>query len=224
MADLRVSDVMRPALEMLAGLSEDAVDELRSVLEQNPDVLFSRQAAREHASKLRKIPPERAESLTENVVALLYFKGAHGTPTQEMLRDINATLQRTGKDKPAFTKEQLARLEKNLSRILDGSSLLPAAKALSVASDVPRLFTDARILSDLRPIFGEDVTALPVGAVISHSLRVTYAEEGNEKEFFVYLDSDDLKNVQEQIERALKRDSTLRSLLEKTKLKVYETS
>lgn len=220
MADLRVPESMRSGLKLIADLSSEAVDDLRLVLEKNPEVLFSREATIRHAEKLRKLSLADAEALMESVVPLVYFKGAQGKSTQQILTDVSASLQQ---EKP-FTPEQLTRFEKNLSRILDVSGLVLAAKAIAVASDCPRLFSEARILSDLRPVFSEDVTAAPLGAVVTHNLRISYNEEGNEKEFFVYLDSKDLKSLQEQIGRALQKDSTLRRFLENSKLKIYETS
>jgi len=215
---------MRPALEVIADLPDDAVDELRSVLERHPEVLFSRQAAMKQAATLRKVPRDQAESLMETTVPLVYFKGAHGKSTAELIADVNALLGRAGKGKAALTADQQGRLEKNLSRLLDSSSLTQAAKAIAVATDCPRLFTEARVISDLRPVFGDRTSEPPVGAVVTHTLRVTYAEEGSEKEFFVYLDSGDLKTLQDHIARALEKDTTLRALLAKINLKTYETS
>jgi hypothetical protein len=218
----RVPDAMRPGLELLATLEEPALNELRNVLEQNPDVLFSRQAAEVHAAKLQTLGREQAQTLLEAVVPLIYLMGSQGKHADALLKDIGAAMRRSGKAGGGL--DQQGRLEKNLSRILSDSSLVVAAKALSVATDCPRLFTSARILSDIRPIFGDEASQAPLGAVITHTLRVTYAETGTEKEFFVSLDSRDLATLQDQIKRALQKDSSLRAFVEKSKLKIYETS
>jgi hypothetical protein len=213
----RVPDWMRPGLEIIARLSDQDVAELRALLEKNPDVLFSRQAAAKHAGKLRQMPAQESQLLLETVVPLIYFMGAQGKSPQVLLQDIHEAVR----EMPA---DQYGRFSSNLSRILTDSSLVVAAKALSVATDCPRLFTESRIISDLRPIFGEQTSEPPSGAVITHTLRITYAEEGGEKEFFVYLDSRDLDELQGQIKRALDKDTTLRRLLQRTNLKVFETS
>lgn len=206
---------MQPAIGLIAGLQDPVVDELRALLEGTPQILFSREAASDHSAKL-SLPREDGQLLLEAVVSLIYFMGSHGKSAEEVVKEVSKTTHGMSIDQ--------ARFEKNLARILKGSGLVFAAKALSVATDCPRLFTEARVISDLRPIFGDTVAESPLGAVITHSLRITYAEEGDEKEFFVSLDSRDLTTLQDHIARALQKDKTLRALVANTKLKIYETS
>ncbi len=219
MADYRIPPTMLPALSVIAGADDDAVTELVRLLEQNPEVLISRQAAHDLAARLTRVPAEHAQAVTEASVALLYFKSSHGKSTREILKDIAPSL-----DKAKLGPDQIERLEKNLARILDLPKVVARAKAISIAADSPRLFSEARVVSDLRPIFGDRVTEAPIGAVVMHNLRINYAQEGEEREFFIHLDTRDLKTLQEHIARALEKDKTLRALLERTKLQIFETS
>jgi hypothetical protein len=74
----------------------------------------------------------------------------------------------------------------------------------------------ARILTDLRPVFGPTPTDPPVAVVLIHNLRIAYRKGGRLQEFFVAMDSNDLKALQGAVERAVKKESSLQSLTKRT--------
>lgn len=217
MADFRIPPAIHPGLKALAHAEDAAVLELARLLDHSPEVLVSRQAAHAVAKKLTGFAADQAQLATESAVALIYFKSAHGRSTGDMLTDIRPSLEE-------FTPQEFERLDRHLSRLLELPNLAARAKAISVAADCPRLFSEVRVVSDLRPIFGDRVTEPPVGAVVMHNLRINFAEEGEEREFFVHLDTRDLKTLQEHIARALDKDKSLRAMIERTKLQIFETS
>ncbi len=57
----------------------------------------------------------------------------------------------------------------------------------------------------------------PKGAMIIHNLHIHYQadEEGDHKDMFIALDSEDLKNLKEAIERADKKQISLQAVLKK---------
>ncbi len=92
------------------------------------------------------------------------------------------------------------------------SSLGVSAKAIDVTRETERLWCKGRILTDLRPVFLSSSTKAQA-AVVLHSLRVSYhLGPGPELGYFyVTLETDDLRNLQQIVERALAKDSDLRS-------------
>ncbi|MFO8009045.1 MAG: hypothetical protein R6V05_15070 [Candidatus Brocadiia bacterium] len=87
------------------------------------------------------------------------------------------------------------------------------AKAFDVATDHQRVFASARILSDVRPVFHEDPSEKPRAAVVLHSLKISYYEGGTQQDFFVALDVEDLRALNETVARALSKEAALGSLL-----------
>jgi hypothetical protein len=79
--------------------------------------------------------------------------------------------------------------------------------------DGERLYCEAKILSDMRAVFHDDAISKPAGAVVTHTLKVGYHENGTHKEFFVVLESADLEALKEIIERAQAKETILRKLL-----------
>jgi hypothetical protein len=67
-------------------------------------------------------------------------------------------------------------------------------------------------------VFDSKPTSRPVGAVVTHTLKLGYHETGEHKEFNVILDCIDLNFLREIIDRAQAKDRTLRGLLKEAHL------
>ena len=81
-----------------------------------------------------------------------------------------------------------------------------AAKAGIVLTQHERIFSGARIMTDLRPIFHLDVSQKPDAAVIVHMLQIVQRDDfGNKTDQYFALDSNDIVVMKEIIERAMKR-------------------
>ena len=75
----------------------------------------------------------------------------------------------------------------------------------------------ARFLSDIRPIFHLDVSEKPDSAVIIHMLQITQRDNfGNHADQYFALDSNDIRHLKTLIDRALKKEETLKGLMKKS--------
>lgn len=93
--------------------------------------------------------------------------------------------------------------------------LARAAKALVVSTDHQRLFSDVKILTDIRYAFRPSPEAEPYGATIIHILRIHHHENTEHKNFFVALDDSDLATLIKVAERAQLKAKRLRADLSK---------
>jgi len=86
-----------------------------------------------------------------------------------------------------------------------------AAKATDVISEQERLFTSARILTDLRPVFAEAAEDPPLGVGIVETLKIDYLDaEGSDASFYVALDTGDIADLKEVIDRAIAKTESLK--------------
>jgi hypothetical protein len=92
-------------------------------------------------------------------------------------------------------------------------------------SDVERAFCDARILTDLRPIFGGEVDA-PKAMIIVHTLKLSYhdAATGKHEELFVAIDDEDIEKLKRILERAERKAKSLVSRLQLAGIKTVDLS
>lgn len=111
----------------------------------------------------------------------------------------------------------------DLAKLLScDKSLGIIAKIQDVRQEYGRLFCSARVLSDIRPVFGSDPTAAPLAAAITHTLRITYHEREDHKEFHCALDAADLRQLRDLVERAISKEAAIRVEIDKTAMRFFE--
>lgn len=85
-----------------------------------------------------------------------------------------------------------------------------AAKAGPVMTEHERIFQDARILTDVRPIFHPDLSEKPNAAVFVHMLRITTRNIfGSQEAQYFALDANDIRFMKYLMDRAIKKEETL---------------
>jgi len=111
----------------------------------------------------------------------------------------------------------------SLTRILGAEYVNVTSKAMNVLTEYERTLHDARVMTDIRPVFGEDAARGPVAATIAHTLRLTYHERQRLQDFYIGLDTGDVKTLLEVLKRAEIKAASLRSFLSTTSLPHIET-
>jgi hypothetical protein len=141
----------------------------------------------------------------------------------DFVTELIAAAERSGKKElsPADWEPYYEALIEILSK---DTALAVATKATSVMTDHARVFCHCRVLTDLRPIFESDVGKGPAAIVGIHTLKVVYHEENEHREFFVAMDRDDVKELAAHLDRALKKEETLKALCADTPLLFLEVS
>lgn len=86
-----------------------------------------------------------------------------------------------------------------------------SVKAYEVLTEAERLFTEARVLTDLRHVFSDDNVDSPLAAVVVHSLRITYGSRAkrDSEDCFVEMDMTDLRELRAAIDRAIAKEEML---------------
>jgi hypothetical protein len=92
------------------------------------------------------------------------------------------------------------------------AGLTLTAKAYSVSWEYENRYCTARILTDLRPVFGPNAEDAPSALITVHTLRLTYHQGAETKEVYVALDRDDIDQLSVLLERAKKKEESLKKL------------
>jgi len=101
-----------------------------------------------------------------------------------------------------------------LRTLLETRPVVLLGKALDLGTAHDKVFLSARVLTDLRPIFGDEVYFAPEGAVLTHTLRLQFIDsEGRTDSFFVALDEEDIESLKTVLARATTKTSTLKQML-----------
>ncbi|MCP3882922.1 MAG: hypothetical protein GY701_31670 [Sulfitobacter sp.] len=112
-----------------------------------------------------------------------------------------------------------AMLAERIQATSDTRAIRLLSKAIDLGSEHDKVFVGARVLTDLRPIFGEEADGGPEGAILSHALKFEFVhDEGHLGNFYVVLDDEDLEVLSGAIDRATQKAASLKELLQRAGL------
>lgn len=113
-------------------------------------------------------------------------------------------------------------LQERTSALLQTAALSSTAVAVDLQTQHERNYQAARVFTDVRPVFADDVEDRPTGAVIVEMLQLqTWTRDGDAETIFVALDEKDLAQLQGVVDRALKKTATLRDFLDEKGLAYF---
>jgi hypothetical protein len=111
-------------------------------------------------------------------------------------------------------QEGWAKFKERLTKLLASETVSLTAKAGAVAFESPRHAQGFRVLTDARPIFGQNLADGPKAYAILHTLQITYFEDdGNSRDWFLSVDAEDLGALDEVVARAKAKEVSLRAAL-----------
>jgi hypothetical protein len=115
-----------------------------------------------------------------------------------------------------LSAEELAHFKQRLTKILaiDGSISI-SSQALILLQEYDSIFLNSRIITDVRPIFKAETKEEIAGALVVHTLKIAYQDASGSKEFYVALDSSDVKKLQEQLSQSLIEAKVIQAMLNK---------
>jgi hypothetical protein len=114
----------------------------------------------------------------------------------------------------------LSTAPEGFASVLESVNLVLLAKVVDLRTTYEKRLIHARVLTDARPLFDDSPEARPMGSTIVHTLQLTSAGTPHMDETFIALGLDDLRELQEQIQRAIAKHDQLRTALEDGPLKI----
>jgi hypothetical protein len=174
-----------------------------------------------------------AESLTwdltlgiVSVLVSLYRTGdREKVPIEKFLdEDVHPSLTRADVFSPESSDDEWKKLRKFfLSALSHERSVGTAAKAGPVLTEHERIFNNARIMTDLRPIYHFNISDKPDAALIIHTLKISQRDpHGNNSDLFFALDSNDLATMKQVIERAVEKEETLKDVMKNSGVAILD--
>jgi hypothetical protein len=205
-----------PAIGMILDISDASIEQLVAALSSASICAEATEMAAKIADLTPGIPFEDLTAIVDALYSLYHVREFSEVSPSRFLTDLMDTLRRN--PDIGLKSEDTARIRSRFRQLLDIGTLNTLSKAIRLQRDCERLYCDAKILSDIRPVFGEDINRGPTSAVITHTLKLSYHEDEEHKEFFVVLDQQDLGQLLEVLDRAFKKAESLTELLEKSGL------
>jgi len=207
-----------PGLIKLRKLEEDSLAQLSATLSEAPPFLEPVNLINFLIPKVTTIPESDLKAILELLISLSAAQVQANVPVSQVARDVCGLMEQSENEELKIIGEQCDIFRDRLVELLNIEPLTYPAKARGVMADHDNLFSQARVLTDIRTVFGPDISSLPKGAVILHMLKITYAHRGMEDDFYVAMDSEDVGVLITALQRALAKGATLKGVLQKAEL------
>lgn len=202
----------------LVSASSDVLNAIHLAISQCDPALLSNNlgaAVAEKLSRVAGVSKATVQSIVRSLVAMYSVLRVEAglSPAQAAAEAVEALKQGDEVGKPT---EGWAAFQKHLEEFFSEDRVLGvSAKAVNVSTDTLRHIHEVRVLTDARPIFGDNVNDGPRAFAIIHTLKIKFYEDDSEHEWYVSLDADDLEELQGAAERALSKEKSLQSALQR---------
>jgi hypothetical protein len=217
---ITIPDSYKAGINQLAHLAEGDVDRLLAGFNRIEPKLTGKELAADLQSQIEGPQIAQLSEIVESLVGVSSLVGAYEElPLDKIVQDLLDAMQQHREDfaEPASGWKPFGAV---LTRLLQSSSLRISARANDVQHEEPKLFANGRILTDIRPVFEGDEAELK-GALIIHSMKLTYFSDGEYKDFYVALDDNDLRALRKVLERAERKSAVLKATLSKAAITYF---
>jgi hypothetical protein len=216
---LQVPSQYEGGLARIRDLSTDAAQEsVRELLEalwEVPNTYNEHSLALAVAAGVDTLAARDVEEMVPALFSLYSYRDYRQAAISDVVEGIAQAMQESRSERLKLSPEDRPDFEGLLARLLDIEPLKVRARARALVFENEHMLRETRVLSDVRSVFDpENPEKKPAGAVILHTLKIGYWADNSPKEFFVALDTEDLRELMEQLERANAKTESLKELLD----------
>lgn len=195
-------------------LDDESFRELLAALQKIPSTISFTSLASAVAAMVDTIAVSDVEEIVPAASFLHTLEDGLELSVSEVAERIARGMEEIAPEKLKSPPDRNDAFQARLLEILKLDSLSITARAGGLSIENERSLSEARIITDIRPIFErKNPQAPPAGAVIIHTLKISYRDDNQRRSFFVTLDNDGILELSEQLERASSKAESLKSVL-----------
>ena len=225
MADrLEIPPGQKAALARILHFSQKERASLVDLLKESEPSILGRKFVSGWVQKA-KVPETEAAELFQLLASMYVSMDLSRQPTEKFVEDVTAALKASGDSTLRPKDGDWGSIQSFLSQVFSLETTFGvSAKATDIRSEYKHVFCTARILTDLRPVYGRDVEERPSAGVVVHEAKITYHDSGEEqtKDFYVALDNDDIQQLKKLLDRATRKEASLKTSARKGGINVLE--
>jgi hypothetical protein len=215
MALFSIPPIYRPGFAALLALSADQARSLAAALQGAPATFSTSELEQVIAPAVPSISPSQLHAILETLLSLYALRAQLDAPLEEFAEDICETIEQGGANGLHLPPERRSGFKSDLGELLSVTNLKLGAKSVDVWYEQDHIFHDARILTDVRPVFGGEPDDVPAAAMIVHTLRISYHHGDVLEDFFFAMSRDDLDALAAIVERAQVKTEAITKMLER---------
>jgi len=209
----RIPEQHKIGLASILRLSAPQVDTLIAELSSVPSTTKLLEIAGQISPKLPGIEQAELSRIVGTLYSLYQVRASADVSLDRFVTDLVKAIDQEPDLKTSGIP--VAEYPERLKTLLGIDHLANHAKAYTLQRDYEHLYHDAQVLTDIRPVFGVDPKERPLGAIITHTIRIVYHEaSGKHAEMYLGMDHNDIINLKSVLERAQDKAQTLSTLLD----------
>ena len=205
-----------PILQQVARLTGKDARALHDALHQTARLKSTSALCEQIASALPSLSEPDIEAIVSDLFAQTALAGAHNWTIEDVVTSVAADPNLN------LSEAQSRKLRERLLDILQSPAVVGLARAMDVAREHEKALHTARIITDIRPVFAEEIDQEPLGAVVLHTLRLEYSADMEMQTIALAVSHAHLEVLKATISRAEQKAAAAASLLERADLTAYE--
>ena len=165
---------------------------------------------------------QTASKVAQDVLALYALKRDAGISAEKLVDELTDGLAQAAalKESPSWDGSSLSRwreLRPLLIQLFSQEPIDVASKAVDLAYEYANLLSSTRIVTDIRPVYDDSGDRI-MAAVVSQTLRIRYTSADGDHSISLAMDEDDLEQLRESCEKALRKALAAQDLLKTAKI------
>ncbi|MGI8882929.1 MAG: hypothetical protein ACR2IA_01625 [Pyrinomonadaceae bacterium] len=218
----RIPEDYQSGLARVVSLSNNDINELLTIFENTPVILNGKKFNQELLPKITFLESVEARNLIETIGSLYELRNQLDLTTEEFVDEITDVMKESQNKKLKLTESNYKKFKQRLTDLLAIKTLALRSKAVNLIVDHSVIFQDAKIVSDIRPIFGLNIEESPIGSVIIHNLKIEYKQNDEIKNFYIALDEKDITTLLGLLKRTQTKSESLKSFIANSGLSNFD--
>lgn len=214
MITLKIPDRYIPGVVKLKDLPDGDVDKIVASL-SNAVSGSPREMARMVSTAVDSISTREAKAIADTLRSLYVLRTGMELTIESLVEALTQAINQSDDERLRMVGDDVAALGPKLTKLLNIRPLSMISKARELQIEYENVFCDARILTDMRPVFDADVKSEPAGFVLSHVLKIEYHRDNAHKQIQIALNKMELQDLITVLLRAQEKAATLNALTQK---------
>ena len=213
MTPIRIPKESERGLANIRALDEKSFQQLVSRLSEAPPTFDPAELAEKVAAHLDNVARLDVDSIVSTLCSLQTALEYFDSSIPELVGRVSRAMAQSEIQELRLTAEDMTGFQDRLAKLLGLESIGIRSRAVSLLKEEDHAYCSARVLTDIRPMFDSDLTTRPTAALIIHTMRISYHEGAELKQFYMALDSDGVTALREILARADAKAENLKSVL-----------
>jgi uncharacterized protein (DUF1778 family) len=214
MASLTIPSYYRSGLAEIIKLNDESFRELLSTLENMAPALYEKTLSDKLKASVNNIPEAEVDKIAQAIFGMSLGRVGAEVSTSQFVDDVIQSIETNNYEGLSLSNDNRDSFKQRLTSLLEANSLAIGTKAYNILFEHGQNLTSFRILTDIRPVFREQIEEQLGAALIIHTVKLEYMQEGDTKEFFVAMDTKDITELMDVLKRAQAKEESLKALLQ----------